>query len=252
MKNIALFFFFLVTIGLNAQTIPNAPKPARLVNDFAGVLSSGQVQELEQKLISYEDSTSNQVAIVLVKSLEGYDIADYSVQLAEKWGVGSRRNNGVLFLAAIEDHKLRIEVGYGLEGKITDAISKRILLEIRPDFQANNYYTAINTATDLIAKAAAGEYQGTNQYTKNKKKKGSGWSWGSILFILIILFIISKAGGKGGRGGGGGFLTGMLLGQMLGGGSRRGGGFGDFSSGGGSFGGFGGGSFGGGGASGDW
>jgi len=244
--------FCLLTVGLSAQNIPDSPKPPRLVNDFANVLSTGEVAELEQKLMLYEDSTSNQVAVVLVKSLEGYDVADYSVRLAEKWGVGSKKNNGILFLLAIEDRKSRIEVGYGLEGKITDAISKRILLEIKPILKSGNYFEAINQGTDLIAKAAAGEYQGDHQYTKNKKRKGKGLGWGFVVILLIVLFLASR-GKNNGRGGGGGFLTGMLLGQLLGGGHRsRGGGWGDFSSGGGSFGGFGGGSFGGGGASGDW
>lgn len=251
MKQYLVLFFFLVSAGLFAQAIPDSPKPPRLVNDFANILTSEEVSNLEQKLISYEDSTSNQVSIVLVKSLGGYDVADYSVRLAEKWGIGSKKNNGILFLLSIEDRKSRIEVGYGLEGKITDAISKRILLEIKPYLKEGNYNEALNQATYLIAKAAAGEYQGEYQYSKNKKRKSKGMSWGFVLLILIILFLASR-GNKNGRGGGGGFLTGMLLGQMLGGGRRSSGGWGDFSSGGGSFGGFGGGSFGGGGASGDW
>lgn len=253
MKKYFLLFFLLLGSWAMAQSIPDAPKPARLVNDFAGILSGSEVSTLEQKLISYEDSTSNQVAIVLIKSLEGYDVADYANRLAAKWGVGSKKNNGVLVLLAIEDRKSRIEVGYGLEGKITDAISKRILTESRERFKAGDYYGGLQEVTDRIARAAAGEYQGDYQYSKKKKRKSSGGGWGLILFILFVLFLISLGGGKGGRGGGGGFLTGWLLGQMLSGGHRsRGGGWGDFSSGGGSFGGFGGGSFGGGGASGDW
>jgi len=251
-KTIFLSLLLLLQAALfaRAQQIPEAPNPPRLVNDFAGVLSADEVQALEQKLISYEDSTSNQVAIVLIKSLDGADVADYAVKLALKWGIGSKKDNGVLLLAAIDDRKVRVEVGYGLEGRITDMAAKQIRESLKPYFRENQYYQGLAVATDEIAKAAAGEYQGQYQYTKNKKKKGdSPWGFLSIILVLLLIFLFSR----GGRGGGGGFLTGMLLGQLLGGGGRRGGGsWGDFSSGGGSFGGFGGGGFGGGGSSGDW
>jgi uncharacterized protein len=219
-----------------------------LVNDLADVLSDQQEAALEQKLLAYEDSTSNQVAIVLVKNLDGADVADYAVQLALKWGIGTKKNNGVLILAAIEDRKSRIEVGYGLEPVITDLISKRILTEdIKPFFKQSQYYEGLDAATTHIFQAARGEFQGEYKYSKNKKR-GKGIGIGMILLIILLVFLFSR----GGRGGGGGFLTGMLLGQMLGGSRSSRGGWGDFSSGGGSFGGFGGGSFGGGGSSGDW
>lgn len=215
------------------------------------MLSPDQEYALEQKLIAFEDSTSNQLAIVLIKSLEGYEIADYSVQLALKWGIGSKKNNGILLLAAIEDKKVRIEVGYGLEGVITDAISKRIITnDIKPFFKQSQYYEGVDAATTDLFSASKGEYEGEYKYSKGKKK-GKGVGIGVIIFIIILFFILSKMGG--GRGGGGGFLTGMLLGNLLGGSNR--GGWGDFSGGKGNFGGFGGfggGSFGGGGSSGDW
>ena len=231
-----------------SQQIPEAPNPPRLVNDLANVLDDGQEEALEQKLIRYEDSTSNQVAIVLVNSLEGADVADYAVKLALKWGIGSKKDNGVLILAAIADRKIRIEVGYGLEARITDLVSNQIIGDIKPYFRQEQYYEGLNLATTLLAKVAAGEHQGEYQYSKKKNKRGKGIGWGALIVILIILFFVSR----GGRGGGGGFLTGMLLGNLLGGSRHSGGGWGDFSSGGGSFGGFGGGSFGGGGSSGDW
>lgn len=239
-----------------AQNIPDAPTPQRLVNDFAGTLSTSERDNLEQKLLAYEDSTSNQVAIVIISSLEGYEVADYANRLAAKWGIGSKKNNGILVLLAMAERKSRIEVGYGLEGKITDALSKRMLSEAKPLFKENRYYDGLTLVADRLAQAAAGEYQGDYKYSKPKKRRQGGWATGLIVVIFIIIFLASRGGGRGGRGGGGGgFLAGWLLGQMLsGGGGRRGGGgsWGDFSSGGGSFGGFGGGSFGGGGASGDW
>jgi len=250
---VILFLSLIVNsffIGVKAQNIPAPSNPPKLVNDFANVLSEAQEQALEQKLIAFEDSTSNQLAIVLINSLEGYEIADYSVQLGTKWGIGTKKNNGILLLAAIEDRKIRIEVGYGLEAVITDAISKRIITQtIKPFFKQTQYYEGLDAATNDLFSASKGEFKGEYQYSK-KKKGGKGIGIGTIIFLVILIFIISKMGG--GKGGGGGFFTGMLLGQLLGGGGRRGGGFGDFSGGRGNFGGFGGGSFGGGGSSGDW
>jgi len=240
-----LALVIIISSGSQAQDIPDAPNPPRLVNDLADALRDEEEDYLEQKLLGWEDSTSNQLAIVLVKSLDGMDVADYSVRLAEKWGIGSKKNNGILLLVAMEDRKSRIEVGYGLEGRITDAISRRILADdLKPAFKEGKYLKGLDKATTHIISAAAGEYQAEAKAPKSKKRKGIGW--GAILFILFILYLMSRNRG----GGGGGFLTGMLLGNMLGG--NRHSSWGDFSSGSGSFGGFGGGSFGGGGASGDW
>ena len=247
---VLIFFFAVIPFAGSAQNIPDQSNPPRLVSDFADVLSDEQERELEQKLMSYEDSTSTQVAVVLVKSLDGTDVADYAVKLALKWKIGTKKDNGVLVLAAIDDRKTRIEVGYGLEGVLPDITTKRILTEdVKPYFKQQQYYEGLDLATTHIIQAAKGEYKGEYKYSNNKgKKKGKGLGIGSIIFIIILIIIFASN-----RGGGGGFLTGMILGNMLGG-SRHsgGGGWGDFSSGGGSFGGFGGGSFGGGGSSGDW
>jgi uncharacterized protein len=235
-----------------AQNIPDQTNPPHLVNDFADVLSDEQEREIEQKLMAYEDSTSTQIAVVLVKNLDGTDVADYAVKLALKWKIGTKKDNGVLFLAAIDDRKTRIEVGYGLEGVLPDITTKRILTEdVKPYFKQQQFYEGIDLATTHIIQAAKGEYKGEYKYSNNRgKKKGKGLGIGSIIFIIILIIVFASSRG----GGGGGFLTGMILGNMLGAGGRHssGGGWGDFSSGGGSFGGFGGGSFGGGGSSGDW
>lgn len=238
----ALLLIFVSAV--RAQDIPEIPAKPRLVNDFAGVLSDDEEALLERKLLSWEDSTSNQLCIVLVNSLGGYDVADFSVRLAEKWGIGSKKNNGVLLLAAMEDRKSRIEVGYGLEGRITDAVSRRILADyLKPAFKEKRYAQGLNETCDRIMEAAAGEYKAEPVEPRKKNRKTG---MGVVVIILIILYLLSRNR----RGGGGGFLTGMLLGNMLGG--HRHSSWGDFSSGGGSFGGFGGGSFGGGGSSGDW
>jgi uncharacterized protein len=245
-RNLALMaFLWCWQWMLFAQNIPDVQDPPRLVNDFAGILDEGEVEMLEKKLLAWKDSTSSEMSIVTIKSLEGMDVADYSVRLAEKWKIGTKKNNGVLLLVAIKERKSRIEVGYGLEGKLTDVVSRRILADyLKPAFKERRYYDGLNEVTDRLIEAASGEYQAENgpEIDQNIEEI----SWTSIIIFLIILFLISRGRG----GGGGGFLTGMLLGNLLGGGRRSS--WGDFSSGSGSFGGFGGGSFGGGGASGDW
>ncbi len=256
----------VISASVYSQNIPAKPNPPRLVNDFAGVLSGEQKAILEQKLVALDDSTSNQVSIVLIKTLADYPIEDYAVKLFRGWGIGNKKNNnGVLIIAAIDDHKIRIEVGYGLEGAIPDITANSIIEnDIVPAFREQNYYRGLNAATDDIGKAASGEYQVQRQQ-KNDDKGGGGSLLGIIIIIFIVIFLISR-GGRGGRGGGmmsrrgygglGPFIWGSLLGNALGNGNRGGwsgggGSWGGGSSGGG-FGGFGGGSSGGGGASGSW
>lgn len=254
-----LFLVFLVqaVCGM-AQDFPPAPNPPRLVNDFTGTLSASEVEQLEQKLLAYSDSTSTQVSIVLLGSVGSYDISDYAFQLGEQWGIGGKgKDNGILILAAMEDRKIFIATGRGLEGAIPDALAKRIVTDIiLPNFKMEAYYQGLDQATDMIFKLASGEY-------KADEVLSEGNSGGSILLILLLVFLFvilpliknrrDNNNHMGGRGGGVDFWTTIMLANMLGGGRSSGGGsFGDFSSGGGSFGGFGGGSFGGGGAGGSW
>ena len=253
-----LILFFQVVSGM-AQDFPPAPNPPRLVNDFTGTLSASEVEQLEKKLIAYSDSTSTQIAIVLLGSVGPYDISDYTFQLGEKWGIGGKgKDNGILILAAMEDRKIFIAPGRGLEGAIPDALAKRIVTDmILPNFKMEAYYAGLDQATDMIFKLASGEY-------KADEVLSDGNSGGAILVILLLVFLFvilpliknrkDNNNHMGGRGGGVDFWTTIMLANMLGGGGRSNGGgsFGDFSSGGGSFGGFGGGSFGGGGAGGSW
>ena len=230
-----------------ADIIKNAPSPAKLVNDFAGVLTEDQKQTLERKLVSLDDSTFTQIAVVIVTSLDGYDVADAAIELGRSWGVGNKKtNSGVVLLISKNDRKLNISPGYGLEGALTDAESNDIIQGIiRPNFKGEDYYRGIDQGTDAIIKAVKGQYSNP----RAARTKGSGG--GKLIFIIIIILFLLFAG----RGGGGGIIGPMILGNMLGGGSGRGGGGGwggGGSSGGGGFGGFGGGSFGGGGSSGSW
>ena len=258
MKLFYTAIFFLFSICAQAQIekyIPKKSNPARLVNDYTKTLTPLQVQALENKLMAYDDSTSSQIVIVIISSLEGYDVSEFTLALGREWGIGGKEfSNGVIVLVAINDRKGRIEVGYGLEGAIPDITAKSIFdNSLTPNFKEGNYYRGLDVGTNDIIKAAGGEYKAPANYG-NKKKKGSGF--GSIIFLLILFLILGGMGGGRKGGGGGGRMSGagwMILGSMLGSGGNRGGGWsGGGSSGGGGFGGFGGGSFGGGGSSGSW
>jgi uncharacterized protein len=263
MKKILWILGLLVSVWASAQDIPGRPSPPRLVNDFTGkFLQPDQVQALEQKLVNYDNTTSNQVAIVVVESLDGYDPVDYATELGRKWGVGNKStNNGVVIIVSTGGGpgkgKVAIAPGYGLEGAIPDVTAKAIIdNDVIPNFKQGNFYRGLDQAVDDIVKAAQGRYTAPAGY--RSKKKGIG---GGAIFLFIIIFIIiaiiGRKGGGGGRGGMmsrrgyGDFWTGWIIGNILSGGSR-GGWSGGGGGGGGGFGGFGGGGFGGGGSSGSW
>ncbi len=234
-----------------ADDFPAKPSPPRLVNDFGGFLSGAETAKLENKLVDFDKKTSTQISIVTIKSLGGYDIADYTAQLGEKWGVGRKgKDNGALILASKDDREVFIATGYGMESIVTDALSKRIVENyIVPNFRQGNFYEGFDEATDVIMQLSTGEFTADDV-------NGSGVQINKtfliILIIIVIIMIIissrmrhthytytgrgrSRSSGWGGPWiGGGGF----------GGGSWGGGG--------GGFGGFGGGGFGGGGAGGRW
>ncbi|MEO7922573.1 MAG: TPM domain-containing protein [Chitinophagaceae bacterium] len=256
---ISFFFTFCVAAQIE-KIIPAKPVPAKLVNDYTNTLTPAQVQALENKLVAYDDSTSNQVAVVIVKSLQGYDISEYGLALIRTWGVGGKEfSNGVIVLIAMDERKSRIEVGYGLEGAIPDITAKSILdNSLTPSFKEENYYRGLDRATDDIIQAAAGEYKAPANYA-NRRKKGRGY--GSIIGLIILFLVLGGLGRGGGGRGSGGMMSsaGWIIGSMLGSVGRSGGGGGGWSGGGGfggggggGFGGFGGGGGGGGGASGSW
>lgn len=234
---------------------PSKPVPPRLVNDLAGVLSPDEEELLERKVLAFEDSTSNQIAIVTIKSIGEYEIADYATQLGNRWGIGKgRRNNGVLIIAAINEHRMNISVGKGLEGALTDLVSGRIIRnEMAPAFREGNYYLGFDRAVTAVAAATRGEYKAD---ASSRPELGIRTIIPLIIVLLIVIWLSRRGGGGGtymSRRGGGGFGGGFLSGSILGGGFGGSGGWGGGSSGGGGgFGGFGGGSFGGGGASGSW
>jgi len=250
----SLLFLFFVTIAVAQKSIPK-PNPMRLVNDYAKVLDSYDKEVLEKKLIALDDSTSNQIVVLTVPSLNGEILEEVAVKTFREWGIGNKKtNNGVLLLVAIEDRKVRIEVGYGLEGAIPDIIANDIINnDIKPAFRQNNYLGGITKAVEDLSKAAAGEYK----TKRNRKGNQDGSKGGGILAFVVILFIVLMIVGRGGGGNQGGrrnrlnasdFILPMIFSNLGRGGGSGGGDWG--GGGGGGFGGFGGGSSGGGGASG--
>lgn len=219
------------------------------IHDEARILSPGFVNVLEQQLKKHEDSTSNQIAILIIPSLQGEPIEDFSLRVAETWKLGqAEKDNGVLLLIAFEDHKVRFEVGEGLEGVLPDAICNQIIRnEIAPHFRQNDYEGGVQAAVTAMIQAIGGEYQADEPASGRGGKGGS--LWGTLIIILIIILISwIRGGGRGNyrrRGWSSG--TGWYGGFRGGSGGGFGGGFG----GGGGFSG-GGGGFSGGGSSGSW
>ncbi len=238
MRIIKIFLIILIS-GLSIWAQPEIPILKNYVNDFTGTLTPQQKSYLEQALREFDDSTSTQIVVLMIKSLNGYPIEMYANETAEKNKIGTKEHdNGILFLIAKDDRKMRIEVGYGLEGALPDALASSILRnEVAPYFKKGEYYKGIVSGLSAIIKATKGEYTG-----RPRKKKNNGLN--IFIFYMILFFIFFVLASRRRRGGGGGGI--IYYGGGFGGGG--------FSGGGGSFGGFsgGGGSFGGGGASGSW
>lgn len=271
-------------------TALDVPALTARVNDYAGLLSPTTKNQLEQALLTFEQNESTQIVVLTVTSLEGESLEDFSMQVAEAWQVGQKgRDNGAILLVAKNDRKIRIEVGYGLEGSLTDMISGRIIRNvIVPAFRSGNFDQGVANGVAAMMAAVKGEYQAQPEKRQPRGRESSV----SFIPLIVFIFLITQLGrvrrGLGVMAGGlllpifgsmvlpfglitllliplglaAGFIL-SLVGSALGaagaaGGRRRSGGFwiggsgGGFSSGG--FGGFsgGGGGFGGGGASGGW
>lgn len=270
-----------LTFAFPARALDIPEPPQTYVTDGAGLLSAHSRQRLEEELRAFEERTTNQIVVATFPSLEGESLEDFSISLAEKWKVGDRdRDNGVIFLVFKEDRRMRLEVGYGLEGALPDALAGRILEEVvAPRFRSGDYDAGILQGVAAVLRAVEGEYQGAGRpVDAGRNGGGAGFLRALLIFLAalfgidlfrygsyqwdhrlyaerygpwewwvrfsILLFVLSM-------------LYRMIFYARLssrGGyyGSRRG--FGEFSPGGDSFGGFssGGGSFGGGGASGRW
>jgi uncharacterized protein len=236
-----------------ARLIP--PAPTARVNDYAGVLTAAERARLEERLAAEERQSSNQVVVAIFRSLEGESLEDFSVRLAERWRIGQKGlDNGVILLVFLDDRKLRLEVGYGLEGRLPDAIAGAIIREqIAPSFRQQRYAEGIDAGLTAIFKAIAGEYQAPPA-PRRDVPPSPAVILAALVLIAVVALLVAQAGrrGRGRRGYTAGpgiwFPTGFGAGYGAGRLGRSGGGGG---LGGGGFSG-GGGTFGGGGASGDW
>ncbi|HTS13503.1 MAG TPA: TPM domain-containing protein [Candidatus Limnocylindrales bacterium] len=269
---VAVACLALFSIAARSQD-PSQLKPQGYVDDFAGILSASGRDQLTALCSEVDQKAHAQIAVVTVKSLGGRAIEDYSIDLATRWGVGPKqKDRGILILLAVDDHKDRIEVGYGLEGILPDGKVGSFEREAVPLLRAGNYDSALMLMTRRVAETIAADSHVTlseqplppeesNPPAKETGSSNHDFTVFAIIILLIILFrLIAAAFRGGGRrshwGGGGGWWIGPMLGGGFGGrgwgGGGFGGGFGGGGSSGGGFGGFGGGSFGGGGASGSW
>jgi len=271
--------FTLIALPLGAQQPVPAPTN-EVVNDYAGLLSRQEDDQLTRKLAQYARQTSTQIVIVTEPSLEGGDPFNRALEYYEAWGIGGSRekSNGALIYVARDDRKVRIMTGYGAEGFLPDALAKRIIDEIiTPNFREGRYYRGLDRATSAIMELAQGEYTNdtTQQADGKQEAKGGIPAILVILFVIILIVVLSRMGGGGDDDDDGGYYRGGRYdmdrrrrgrrggGWMIfpfpwigGGGGWSGGGGGGLSGGGGGdwgdFGGFGGGLTGGGGAGGEW
>jgi uncharacterized protein len=240
LKKTICFFFLLSFLSVPILSALEVPKNADgYVTDRAGLLSASARANLETTLRAFEDKTSNQVVVVTFPSLEGESLEDFSMRLAEAWKAGQKsKDNGIIFLIFRNDRKMRIEVGYGLEGVLPDALAGQIISGVvAPYFRKGDYSGGIIAGTDAIMKATQGEFKGVPR----KDEPDAAGRLIALFFVFFLFHIFARANSSriGGRRGRGGYFG------PMGGGSRSGGGsFGGFSGGGGGFGG--------GGASGRW
>jgi uncharacterized protein len=238
-----------------AEVVP--PKPPAYFNDYANVVSKEKALALNEKLAQFERETSNQVVVAVYRKMQtDSSIEDYAQRISQAWAVGQAgQRNGVVLLVFIDDRKISIQVGYGLEGALPDVTAFDIRSRhITPQFRNGNYERGLEEGVDLILKAIRGEYKGDGETALEKRKPGPASSGcgplGFLIMLIIVLTIIRlgrRKGGYGYTGTGGPFISsgwGSGSGWSSGGSSSSGGGFSGFSGGGGSFGG--------GGSSGSW
>jgi uncharacterized protein len=227
-----------------AEVIP--PKPDRYFNDYAGVVSKDAALRFNEELAQFERETSDQVVVAIFPKMQSdSDVADYTQRVAQAWGVGQKeRRNGVVLFVFIQDRKMFIQVGYGLEGALPDITAFDITeYKIKPHFRNGDYERGIAAGIDSIFKAIRGEYKGSGKTVAEERRGGSGASslWFFLIFVIALIAIsrmLRRLSGWGysSRGGGPVFFP------MGGGGGgwssgSGGGGFSGFSGGGGSFGG---------------
>lgn len=244
-------------IGFAQYTIPGIPSEQTSVYDYADVLNPDEEAQLKEKLIRYSDSTTTQIVVITIESLQGEDIGILTPKWGHAWGIGGSKenDNGVIILLAKAERKIWISAGYGLEDRLTAGIGGEITRNIIiPEFKAGSYYRGLDKGTDALFDVFKGKYKG-----ERKRSKDNFPVLPFIIIVIVIIIIIAKNRGNGGNSGGrgGGLdLADIIILSSLGRGGGGGGGFGGSSGGGfggGGFGGgFGGGGFSGGGSGGSW
>ena len=259
-----LVFLLLVAGSLYAQ-VPARPQPKRLVNDLSGIFSSREVQAMERVLVDFADSTSNQIVVVTVPELYGYDKAELAYEIGQQWGVGQKEfDNGLVILikpkTVSSNGEVFIATGYGLEGAVTDAFAKMVIeREMIPYFRQNDYFGGTAAALKVLMPVISGEIS-TDKYAASEEE-GLLPALFFLAFMGFVVFVLIVSSGSNNQNMGGGNNRGgrtftatdaFILGSILGNSSGRSGGSFGGGFGGGGFGGFGGGSFGGGGAGGSW
>ena len=265
----ALLFLLLLTSALALDV----PQPQGHVNDYANILTAEQRASLEQQLRALEENTTVEIAILTIPSLEGEDRELYANRVFRQWGIGkSDVNNGILILVALEDRKMRIEVGYGLEPIVTDTVSGLIIRNrMTPAFRQGDYYAGLQGAVNDLAGLVRGDPSAVSQYRHNGIGVPPGQLAAALLLSFCYLCLVISTARKRGKWKGYGFGTAVLIAFLIGATAgwltlfmcfwilmlSMGGGFlflpgGGFGGGSGGFGGFGGGMSGGGGAGGDW
>jgi uncharacterized protein len=246
------FVLVLAQASSAAEVIP--PKPAGYFNDYAGVVSKEKAAQFNEQLAQFERETSNQVVVAVFRKMESdSSIEDYAQRLAQAWGIGRKGQsggNGVALLVFVEDRKISIQVGYGLEGALPDVTAFDIRSRhMNPHFRNGDYEAGLAEGIDLIFKAIRGEYKGDGKTNAEQNKRSSSGNGLLILIVLVLIFLVATRHGRRRKG----YGYSSLGGPFIGGWSGHGGGWSSGSSSGG-FSGFsgGGGGFGGGGSSGSW
>jgi len=242
-KNIVISLILLLLSATPLVAYYDLGTPDGYVNDYTNTLTQEQASALESKIAAFEQESTNEIGVVIIDSLQGDYIEHFAVKLFEEWGIGKeRKDNGVLILVAMSDRQMRIEVGYGLEGSLTDVEANWIVQNVMvPNFKENRYYEGIDQSVDKIIEITKGEFK----VPENEENRRSGPHFSIFLllfvvFIIIIIWKIRRVGKKGLYVGTVGRSSSSSFGRSSGGGSSS------------SSGGFGGGRSGGGGASGSW
>ena len=238
-----IFSTVFVNRAAAVEVIP--PKPPAYFNDYANVVPKEKALALNEKLAQFERETSNQVVVAVFRKMEtDSDIADYTRRIAQSWKVGqAEKRNGAVLFVFVDDRKMFIQVGYGLEGALPDVTAFDITeRRIKPRFRTGDYAGGLEQGVDLICKAIRGEYKGTGETVEEKRAPASS-GWGPLGFLVMLIIVLTiirlgrRRGGYGYTGFGGPFVSSGWGSGWSSSSSSSGGGFSGFSGGGGSFGG---------------